>query len=106
VVASRGAFARTSASDAVTQAVAWRERRLVFRGDTLLEVAREFDRYNERPIVIEDESIGGRQLTGVFDADDPESLVLFLAKDPGMALKVRSDVVVVTAAAPGEGPGM
>lgn len=64
--------------------------------------------YNERPIVIKDDSIGGRQLTGVFDADDPGSLLLllFLAKDPGMGLEERGDVVIVRAAAVGHGPGL
>src|SRR5207253_99611 len=53
----------------IAQAVAWRARRLVFRGESLDEVAAEFNRYNALQIRLE----GGarrKRLTAVFDAND------------------------------------
>jgi len=61
--------------------VAWRERRLVFRGDPLEDVVREFNRYNELQIRLEGDALRARRLTGVFDADDPMSLLQFLTRD-------------------------
>lgn len=75
------------------QVVAWQQRRLVFRGDSLEVVAREFNRYNELQIALESPDIGSKRLTGVFDADDPESLVLFLSKDADLAIETDPSTV-------------
>jgi len=65
----------------LARVVAWRERRLVFRGDPLEDVVREFNRYNELQIRLEGDALRARRLTGVFDADDPMSLLQFLTRD-------------------------
>lgn len=62
----------------LTTLIAWRERRLVFRGETLREVADEFNRYLPKPIQIETESARNRRIAGTFNADDPESFLLFI----------------------------
>lgn len=63
----------------VARVEAWRERRLMFRADTLADIAEEFNRYNRAPkIRIEGEGIAARRFTGIFDANDPESLAAFL----------------------------
>jgi transmembrane sensor len=59
---------------------AWRTGRLIFDGETLAEAAAEFNRYNEMQIVIEDTQLAGERLSGVFDAHQPQSLVLFLER--------------------------
>jgi len=64
----------------LSQVVAWRERRLVFSADRLASIADEFSRYSPRRIRLEDEIARNKRITGTFDADDPESLVLFLEK--------------------------
>lgn len=66
--------------------VAWRERRLVFRGDSLDYVAREFNRYNVLQIRLQGEAVQDKRLTGVFDADDPRSLLQFLQRDDALAV--------------------
>ncbi len=72
---------------------AWRQRQLVFSRDRLADVAAEFNRYNQSPrIRIEGDEARERKLTGIFDADDPESLVLFLADSD---LKVRQEAGAV-----------
>ncbi len=74
-----GRVARQSAPD-VAKAVAWRERRLIFRADRLEEVAAEVNRYSLHPIHVTDDKARDLRLTAIFDADDPESLVRFLSR--------------------------
>jgi transmembrane sensor len=62
------------------QSLAWRERRLVFDGAPLEEVVKEFNRYNSPPLVIADPRLNGQRISGVFGANDSESLLDFLVK--------------------------
>ena len=64
----------------VERSFAWRERRLVFHGDTLETVVEEFNRYNSPPLVLTDPHLRTQRISGVFGANDPESLLDFLAK--------------------------
>jgi transmembrane sensor len=84
------------AHPAVAQAVAWRQRKLDFRGATLDEVATEFNRYNRVQIQIVSETVSARQLNGVFNADDPRSLIEFLSPDPALKVEQREDAVVIS----------
>jgi transmembrane sensor len=71
-----------------TKALAWRQRRLMFRKDTLIDIANEFNRYNQSPqIRIDDESVSTRRFSGVFDADDPESLAQVLEGGDGLEVE-------------------
>jgi transmembrane sensor len=92
---SAGEQARISADGGIitrsvpdlAQIVSWRERRLVFRADRLEEVATQFNRYNALQLRIEDDALRGKQITGVFDADDPRSFVQFLQRDNTLAVE-------------------
>lgn len=57
---------------AVQRALAWREGKLIFQNDTLDAAAREFNRYNTRPIVIADRALAGRTVVGQYRIDGPE----------------------------------
>jgi transmembrane sensor len=57
---------------AVQRALAWREGKLIFQNDTLEAAAREFNRYNARPIVIADRTLAGRTVVGQYRIDGPE----------------------------------
>jgi transmembrane sensor len=81
----------------VNQAVAWRQRRLVFRADPLAEVAAQFNRYNSLKIRVEGEAVRARELIGTFDADDPHSLVQFLTAERNLAVERRDGVLVIRA---------
>jgi transmembrane sensor len=85
LIAGKGA--RVSASGAITRVdkvdpekvTAWRDRRLVFVDDTLADIVAEFNRYNASPrLRVEGAFANERQLTAVFDAGDPQSLVQFV----------------------------
>ena len=83
-----------SAGD-VTDAVAWQQRRLIFRQETLGRIAQEFNRYNRRQIRLEGTGTPARLYTGVFDADDPDSLVLVLAREPDLVVEPAADGFLV-----------
>lgn len=64
------------------EAGAWRQRRLVFHKSTVAEIAAEFNRYNQTQIRVEGDALRAEQrFSGVFDADDPESLLAYLGLD-------------------------
>lgn len=64
----------------VASTFAWREHRLVFDGEPLATVVEEFNRYNSPPLVISDPRLREQHISGVFGANDPESLLDFLVK--------------------------
>lgn len=79
-VAGASAIVRSAVADP-RQAVAWRERRLVFDGEPLADAAAEFNRYNGRRIIVEDPALAKRRISGVFNADRPEVIVRFVARN-------------------------
>jgi transmembrane sensor len=95
-IAPNGRIVKAAAAD-MDRAMAWRQRRLVFRSDSLASVAAEFNRYNTLKIRVEGEAVQGRQLIGTFNADDPESLVQFLAQEQDLKVERGEDVLVIRA---------
>jgi transmembrane sensor len=93
----RGGLLSVRAVSDVSDVVAWRERRLVFRQETLEHIVAEFNRYNSRQIRLDGANVTSRVFTGVFDADDPDSLAQVLGRDSGLAVSYSDHVIVVTA---------
>jgi transmembrane sensor len=65
-------------------ATSWRTRQLSFDGEGLAAIANEFNRYNRAKIVLSDTSLARLRLSGVFDANDPESFIAFLELSAGV----------------------
>ena len=74
-------------------ATAWTERRIVFESATLSEVAEEFNRYNQRQLVIDDPGLYDFHISGVFSSTDPESLIRFLRERPGVRVTETDDQI-------------
>ena len=72
-------------------AIAWTQRRLVFEHRPLGEVAAEFNRYNRQEIQIEGVELRSQEVTGVFQANDPNSFLDFVAKIPGVKIERQAD---------------
>jgi transmembrane sensor len=66
-------------------ATAWMQRKLIFEGSKLSDVVSEFNRYNRRPLVIEDQKLADFQISGVYSSTDPSSLLRFL-EDQGIVV--------------------
>lgn len=97
-LAANGGIIEQPSSVNVAQVTAWRQRRLVFEWQTLDTIASEFNRYNESPqIRVEGGDIGARRYTAVFDADNPQTLLKFLARDGDLTFTAQGDELVIRA---------
>ena len=94
-IARDGTSATKTAAD-LKRISAWQQRRLVFKDDSLSRIAEEFNRYNRSPkIRVEDAQVGKRRYAAAFDADDPESLIVILERDPTLSIERRTAELVV-----------
>lgn len=76
---------------------AWQQRRVIFRRNTLLEIADEFNRYNKSPqIRVAGDELRARKFSGVFDADDPESLLMYLKSDSQLTINREGNEFVIS----------
>jgi ferric-dicitrate binding protein FerR (iron transport regulator) len=75
----------------VAAATAWTQRKLVFENRPLGEVAEEFNRYNRQRIDIRSPELSSQEVTGVFQANDPDSFMMFLGKIPDVNIKRSAD---------------
>lgn len=81
-------------------ATAWTQRKLVFEHRPLGEVAEELNRYNRERIEIQSPLLRAQQITGVFEANNPESFMSFLAKIPDVTVERTGDGRVIVTAKP------
>jgi transmembrane sensor len=96
VTVTTGAAQKT-ANPNIAGATAWREREIVFESATLSDVAEEFNRYNQRQLIIVDPQLYGFHISGVFSSTDPDSLIEFLRQRPGVKVtETNGDIRVET----------
>ena len=62
----------------IKRRLSWQDGTLWFQGETLAEAVAEFNRYNERRLVIEDPTIASWQVGGTFQARDLDSFIATL----------------------------
>lgn len=63
-------------AEASDSLLAWREGKIRLVGEPMAEAVREFNRYNERQIVILEPAIAGELFDGLFHIDDPEGFAI------------------------------
>lgn len=77
----------------IDRALAWRSGQIVLDGETLGEAVAEFNRYNARKIVIEDQALSHERLVGWFRTDEPESFARAAANMLGFQVIDRGDQI-------------
>lgn len=77
----------------------WMGQRLVFDDTPLEEVARQFNRYSKRRLVIADPSLLTVAVSGSYPASDPDALIGFLRSQPTLRVRQKGDVILVTRSA-------
>ncbi|MGH8167554.1 MAG: FecR family protein [Woeseiaceae bacterium] len=92
-VATAQGVVLTDAHFDIGKAIAWTDRRLVFDGAPLAEVVAEFNRYNRKPLVVEDSTLANRAITTVFNAHDVRALVAFLELEPDVEVERGDDAI-------------
>ncbi len=80
----------------VKAVTAWMRQRLVFDDTPLAEVARQFNRYGKRRLVIADPSLLAVGISGSYSASDPDALIGFLRSQPTLQVSETGDEILVT----------
>jgi transmembrane sensor len=80
---------------AASSALAWREGRLEFSDAPLSEVVAEFNRYNQRKIVIADQALAERRFGGAFSGHNFEPFLEILQQSFGVVAEERGGETVV-----------
>ncbi len=73
----------------INRELAWRNGMISLDGMTLAQAAREFARYSDFAIVIDNPATGQRLVTGLFSATDPRGFAEAAARS--LDLKIESD---------------
>jgi transmembrane sensor len=87
VVIARGAPQSAKTFPNTDSVTAWTKRKIVFENTTMSEAVAEFSRYDAKRVVLVDEKLRSRRISGVFASNDLQSLVQFLASDPRIEVK-------------------
>jgi len=77
------------AKDELIRALAWREGRIAFEGDTLNDAVAMFARYSKTRILISDPAIGAQRITGLFVFNDPVGFSSAVALSLNLHVAVR-----------------
>jgi transmembrane sensor len=81
----------------ITRNLAWREGQIVLDGEAFAAAAAEFNRYNDRKIVIADGAMADEKLVGWFRTNEPESFARAAASSFNGKVTVRGEVILVEA---------
>jgi len=76
---------------AVEDQLTWRDGRVVFHGNTLAEVADDFNRYNQQQLLISDPSVAAIRISGTFKAANVEAFVRLLKQAYGLKVELTVD---------------
>jgi transmembrane sensor len=80
----------------VESATAWTHRRLVFDTTPLEDVAAEFNRNSDRPIIVESRGLEDFHVSGAFSSTDVGSFLRFLRAQNGIEVIEEPDRIVIT----------
>ncbi|WP_162148925.1 FecR family protein [Asticcacaulis sp. AC466] len=85
----------TLPSEAIQQALLWREGQLSFAGDRLADAVAEFARYSPRRIVIRDKALERERISGLFAVKDVEGFARAAAVSLGANIKTNGDELIL-----------
>jgi transmembrane sensor len=75
--------------------LAWRRGEIVLGGETIASAVAEFNRYNERKIVLRDPEAGRRTIVGYFLIDQPQQFALAAARMTGGEMREDKNEIVI-----------
>ncbi|MBL8268919.1 FecR family protein [Steroidobacter sp.] len=88
---------QTEAPADIERTLSWRAGVLTFRDTPLANAVDEFNRYNTRKLVIEDERVGALQIGGIFRATQPEAFANLLSEGFPIQVAVEEERIVLRA---------
>ena len=92
---AQGTVARTTQPN-IQAATAWTQQQLVFKGTSLHEVVDEFNRYNQRRLVVSDPQLAELKITGIFSSTNPAPLIRFLEARPDIVVTRAGNEILVS----------
>jgi transmembrane sensor len=93
---TRDGEVKSLAVPGIDAAIAWRQRRLIFREATLTQMAEEFNRYNRAlQVRLEGLTDSAQRYTGTFDADNPRALAMLLSHQPDLTIETGAREIVI-----------
>jgi transmembrane sensor len=93
------------APEDIERSLSWRTGSIALEGQSLAEAAEEFNRYNERRIVVVDPALAKRRFAGLFRTNDPEGFANAVAATIGARVTIAPDVIRLAWAEPRPAPG-
>jgi transmembrane sensor len=93
-----GVKIETLAKDSIARKLAWQNQMLVFDGDSLADVVAQFNRYNERQLVIADPSLTTLQIGGYFRPTHLDAFISVLQSDFGIRVNTDGNRLVLATA--------
>lgn len=81
--------------DEVDRKLAWREREIILREESLAAAVIEFNRYNDQQIVIADPALNDMKLVGGFQVDQPEAFAHAVHAALDTPVSIRHDRIII-----------
>lgn len=81
----------------IAKATAWLPAEIRFQHETIGNVARRFNAYTTKPLVIENGAIADERISGIFHADNPQAFAAYLATLPDVRVVDEHDRVRIVA---------
>lgn len=82
-------------TDEIARSLGWQPRRLEFAETSLDVVASQFNRYNDRQLVIEDPSVSALMIGGTFSSNNLDGFVRLLEASFGIEAEARGNQIVL-----------
>lgn len=75
----------------VATATQWLPDEIRFHDATVAEVARRFNAYSTRPLIVDDAELGQKRISGVFHARDPDAFIAYIGSLPQVHVERNAD---------------
>src|SRR5579859_3940628 len=85
----------TAAPAEIDRKLAWRSGKIDLAGETPGEAAAEFNRYNQREMVVRQQSLLSKRFYGVFRTDDPEGFAKAVHSSLNVPVEITKDSIVI-----------
>lgn len=93
---SAGAAAAVIAAPSeIERSLAWRSGQIALDGDRLADAVAEFNRYNERQILVQDSALANERLVGVFRLNEPDSFAEAVAATLGVKAVTQGTTITL-----------
>ena len=88
-------LSETAAPAEIDRKLAWRVGKIDLAGETLSEAVAEFNRYNQREMVVKQQALLSKRFYGVFRTDDPEGFAKSVHSSLNVPVEITRNSIVI-----------